>query len=338
MKKFIYTHTATFVLLLFLFTLPVSSAMAFRKLQEGQRPPDIILNDLDGNTFSLAASRGNQVVVLFWRVGQERSHDALKELKEIHKKFAQYSLKVFAITSDTDNLPEILALKKSLDLPFPILLDNKAEAYSSFGVFVIPSTAYIDSKGVYQFHYSGFRDGYMRDISDQVRLSLNLVTKEELGKEHRPKVASISKNKVKALHYINLGKRLMDRSLYEKALKEFESALAMDPDNVEAQIELGNTLLYLKKADQALKLFKSALILNKRSTRAKIGLGRAYRMLGENENALSALGAVIIPCPDSALIHLEMGKIYESIGNKDEALKNYKASAECYIKQTKLNY
>jgi len=338
MKKFITTHTASFVLLLFLCTLPVSSVWAFRKIQEGQKSPQITLNDLDGNTFSFGDSRGNPVVVLFWRVGQKRSHDALKELKEIHNKFAQHSLKVFAITRDTENLPEILALKKSLDLPFPVLLDGKGEAYSSFGVFVFPSTAYIDSKGVFRFHYSGFRDRYMRDISDQIRLNLNLVTKEELEKEHGPNVESISKNKAKSLHHFNLGKRLKGRGLYEKALKEFENALDLDPDNAEAKIELGNILLYFKKADQALKMFKSALILNNRSTNAKIGLGRAYRMLGDNKNALSALGTVVLPCPDSALIHLEMGKIYESLGNKDDALKQYKAAAECYLKSTKLNY
>jgi tetratricopeptide (TPR) repeat protein len=309
-----------------------SEGLGFRNLKEGEHAPDFKLKDLDGNVYSLSGLKGKVVLILYWRVGQERSVKALKELKILSENFIDQPLQILAITKDTEEKSQIKDIRKSLALPFPVLLDVKAKIYTDFGVFVFPSTALIDKKGVYQYHYGGFRDGYKSELSQQIRLMLGLITKEELEKEKQQKSSGQTDAQRKAIHHIRLGKKLEDKGLYEKALQEFEKAAEMDPGNPEAHVELGFSLLEQKEVDRALQHFQKAAKLNPLSADAKIGLGSAYRMQGKTDKALEILKTGLKLCPDSALVHFELGKIYESLGNANEALKHYKQAAECALR------
>jgi Tfp pilus assembly protein PilF len=309
--------------------------LGFRNLKEGEPAPDFELKDLYGNVYSLSKLKGKVVLILYWRVGQERPLKALQELKILSENFIDQPLQILTITKDTKEKSQIKDIRKSLELPFPVLLDRNDKVYSDFGVFVFPSTALIDKKGVYRYHYGGFRDGYKSELSRQIRLMLGLITKEELEREKQQKSSAQTDAQRKAIHHIRLGEKLKDKGLDEKALREFEKAMEMDPGNPEAHIVLGFSLLKQKNVDQALQIFQKAVELNPRSTDAKIGLGSAYRMQGKIDKALKILKSGLILSPDSALIHLELGKIYESLGNINDALKHYKQAAECALRLKK---
>ena len=330
MKRIIFMAACLF-LTICLFDLP--QCWGFRHLKEGEIPPDFKLKDLSGKTHSLSQSKGKVVLVLYWRVGQGRSLKALKELKVVFEKLSDQPLEILAITKDTDKLSEIKNLKKSLGIPFSILLDSGAEVYSEFGVFVFPSTALINRKGVYRFHYGGFRDNYQEEILGQVKLLIGLITEKELHAESENNHTSLTEDQKRAINHINLGKTLRKRGMDEKALQEFRKAVDLDTANPEGHIFLGLALLNQKEIEQALQHLKKGIELDSRSIDARIGLGRVYRMKGQTNKALEVLQAGPSLCPDSAVIHLELGIIYESLGKTNEALKHYKASTECYLKR-----
>jgi tetratricopeptide (TPR) repeat protein len=307
----------------------------FRHLKEGEPVPDFKLNDLDGNAHSLSRAKGKAVLVLYWRVGQERSLMALKELKTISKNFTGQPLQILAITKDTYKKIQLIELIKSLDLPFPVLLDTEARVYSEFGVFVFPSAALIDKKGIYRFHYGGFREGYQDELSGQIKLLLGLITEEELKNKKQPNGSELTETKKKALRHIRMGKKLQDKGMDDKARLEFEKAVELDPDNPKAHTALGFSLIARKETGQALESFQKALEMNPRSTDAKMGLGSAYRLQGDTDKALEIYESGIRLCPDSARFHLELGKIYESLGRCKDAAKHFKASAECFLKMEK---
>ena len=187
-------------LAIYLVVLP--QCFGFRHLKEGERIPGFSLKDLKGKTHSISQLKGNVVLVLYWRPGQERSLKALEALKTIAEKLSGQPLQILAVTKDTDKLSEIKSLKKSAGIPFPVLLDSEEKVYSEFGVFVFPSTALIDRKGVYRYHYGGFRENYQDEIFDRVRLLLGLVTEKELAAEYGvkgiPRVLFIRDGEVKA--------------------------------------------------------------------------------------------------------------------------------------------
>lgn len=315
-----------------------SNGLGFRNIKEGDPIIDFSLKDLAGRTHSTARLKGKTILIIYWRVGQDRSHQALKELKLLSEKISDQPLQILAITKDVDKLSEIKSLKKSLELPFPVLLDSDAEVYSGFGIFVFPSTALVDGKGIHRFHYGGFRPDYQEEIFGQVRLQLGLITEEKLKAEKEKKFPTLTKDQKKAINHINLGRILRNRGLDEKAVLEAQKAVDLDQNNWEGRTLLGFCLLDQNEVDQALQHFQKAVYLNSRSSDAKIGLGTAYRMKGETQKALEILQSGLDLCPNSAVILLELGEIYESLGKTQEALKYYKSSAECSVKMHKSNF
>ena len=324
------------LIVMFLFNSP--HCWGFRNLKEGEPSPDFTLKDLDGKIFSLSQSKGKVTIILYWRLNQDRSLGALKELKHVFEKLSDQPLQVLAITKDTDKLSAIKSLKKSLEIPYPILLDRDAEVYAEFGVFVFPSTALIDKKGVYRFHHGGFRENYYEEIFGQSRILLGLITKEGLNAKNGKNFSSLTDDQKRAINHIKLGKTLRKRGMNEKALQNLKEAVELDEANPEGHILLGLLLLDQHETDQALQHLKRGIELDPKSIDAKIGLGRAYRMKGQMDKALGTLQNGLSLCPDSAIIHLELGKIYESLGKTNEALKHYKASAECFLKTNQRNY
>ncbi len=312
----------------------LSQCFGFRHLNEGERIPDFSLKDLTGKTHSISQLKGNVVLVLYWRLGQERSLKSLEALKTIAEDLSDQSFQILAITKDTDKLSEIKSLKKSAGIPFPVLLDSEEKVYSEFGVFVFPSTALIDSKGVYRYHYGGFRGHYKDEIFGRVRVLLGLITEKELAAENGKESNGPTEDQKKAINHISFGKKLRDKGMGEKAMQEFKKAVELDPDNPEGHIFLGFSLLDKNEIDQALVQLKLGAEQAPRSAEARIGLGRAYRLKGQKDKALEILKNGLNLCPDSALIHFELGAVYEALGKTDDALKHYKASTECYLKKS----
>lgn len=309
--------------------LLVTSAQlwAFRHLKEGESAPDFKLKDLEGKSYSLSELKGKVTIILYWRTGQERSLNALKALKTSFENFSDQPVRILTITKDSDT-SAIKEVKQSLELPFSILLDSKEEFYSQFGVFVFPSTAIIDQKGIYRSHYGGFRDDYSDEIEGRVKVLLGLLSEKDLTAANGQEATLATEEQKRARNHVNLGKTLHKRGMDEKAVQEFQKAVELDGANPDGYILLGLLLLDQGETDKALQNLTAGLELNPKSAVAKVGMGRAYRMKGQTDKALEILTAELDLNPDSEVVHLELGKVYESLGNKDEALKHYKASAE----------
>jgi tetratricopeptide (TPR) repeat protein len=299
----------------------------FRHLKEGESAPDFKLKAVDGKTYALSDSKGKVNIILYWRTDQERSLNALKALKELYVSFSDQPVRILAITKDADT-SAIRDVKQSLNLPFPVLRDSKEEVYSQFGVFVFPSTAIIDQKGIYRFHYGGYREDYAKGLEDRVKVFLGLLSEKDLNVDEEQEVTLATEEQKRARNHINLGKTLHARGMDEKAIQEFQKAVELDRFNPEGHILLGLLLLDQGETDEALNHLNIGMELNPKSRVVKIGLGRAYRMKGQTDKALTILQVELELNPDSEVIHLELGKVYESLGKKDEALKHYKASAE----------
>ena len=317
------------VLCLLLGILLVSSTQlwGFRHLKEGEPAPDFKLKDLEGKSYSLSESKGKVAIILYWRTDQERSLNGLKALKQLSESFSNQPVRILTITKDSDT-SAIKEVKQSLELPFPILRDNKEEVYSQFGVFVFPSTAIIDQKGIYRFHYGGFREDYAKEIEGRVKVLLGLLSEKDLNAAEGQEATLATEEQKRARNHINLGKTLHKRGMDEKAMQEFQKAVELDGANPEGHILLGLLLLDQGETDKALQDLTTGIDLDPNSAVAKIGLGRAYRMKGQTDKALKILTAELDLNPDSEVVHLELGKIYESLGKTVEALKHYKASAE----------
>ena len=122
--------------------------------------------------------------------------------------------------------------------------------------------------------------------------------------------------------YFNRGVDFYQRAEYELALKAFDKAIELKPDDADAGYNRGVTLGKLGRHEEALKAFDKAIELKPDYAAAWNNRGNALDKLGRHEEALEAFDKAIELKPDDAYIWYGKACAYSLIGDKENALKN----------------
>ena len=122
------------------------AAYLLRAWPEGKAAPAFALTDLDGKTWSLAALKGQPVMLNFWASWCEPCRAEMPSLELVATRHERAGLVVLAV-----NYQEATpVIKRFLDvLPFslPILLDRDGAATAAWTPRVFPTTVLIDRSG-----------------------------------------------------------------------------------------------------------------------------------------------------------------------------------------------
>jgi thiol-disulfide isomerase/thioredoxin len=123
------------------------AAYVVRPWPEGKAAPAFGLVDLDGKSWSLAALKGQPVLLNFWASWCDPCRAEMPSLELLATRHERAGMVVLAV-----NYQEAAAtIKRFLDvLPFslPILLDRDGEATAAWTPRVFPTTVLIDRYGV----------------------------------------------------------------------------------------------------------------------------------------------------------------------------------------------
>jgi peroxiredoxin len=118
--------------------------------------PDITLVTADGEQLALNSLRGRPLLVTFWATTCTTCIGEMPHLVELHKELAPRGLKIIGIAMYYDPPNQVLAMRKSRNLPYTIALDLRAEAAQAFGdVRVTPSTFLIAPDGRIVYRQAG---------------------------------------------------------------------------------------------------------------------------------------------------------------------------------------
>jgi thiol-disulfide isomerase/thioredoxin len=128
--------------------LPSNSRAAhqIRPWTAGKPAPRLELTDLTGKTWSLAALRGQVVLLNFWATWCEPCRAEMPSLELLAQKFEQDGLLVLAVNYQ-EALPAIRRFLEAQPVTLPILLDRTGEAAAAWTPRVFPSTVLIDRSG-----------------------------------------------------------------------------------------------------------------------------------------------------------------------------------------------
>lgn len=115
---------------------------------------DFTLNDLAGKKVSLSDYKGKPVIINFWATWCIPCIHEMPELEKLYKERKKDGLELLMI-----NVKEsIEVVKKYIDkggYTFRVLLDEDGDVLRKYQVFGLPSTFFIDTKGVVQYLYMG---------------------------------------------------------------------------------------------------------------------------------------------------------------------------------------
>ncbi|MCK4400821.1 tetratricopeptide repeat protein [bacterium] len=170
--------------------------------------------------------------------------------------------------------------------------------------------------------------------------------------------------------YHRRGGKYKDKKEYDKAIKEYQKAIALPPRNsktyhslaicydrkrnrnkeiefykktIEAKHDhalawnnLGKTYWEVKRYDEGIKACKEAIRIRPNYTSARFNLALIYQTLKRYDEAIASYKEAIRIDPDCTNAHHGLGWIYNKFGQHDKAVKTFKKVIEAHKKEKKI--
>lgn len=118
----------------------------------GERAPDFTVTALDGESVTLQSLRGKPVFVNFWATW---CLPCLEEMPEIEELYREYPGRFHVVAVTDEPRTTVTRYLQSFDYTFPIYLDNRGEMGRSYLVRAMPTSLFIDERGVIRARHVG---------------------------------------------------------------------------------------------------------------------------------------------------------------------------------------
>ena len=325
-------YISVFLIFLIAVLFVPSATAAFRYLQEGMKLPTIDSKDiLTGEPVSSERliKDNNMLIVVFWSTWSKRSIDELKALKEISLMYPNDRFKIIAVNVESQKMSpkqsqKVMQFSQEMDLPFPVIIDNKLEIFYQFGVIAVPSTAITDTTGVIRYGPAGFSLTTHDLIIDSIDVLLG-------KKEASDTTLTLKKGylpNLKSSRYYNLALNLNNKRMYERALANAKIAIEADSLFPVPYSLIGEIYAVLGDNDKALSSYQKAVSLDSTFVAAWSGLGEVYLKNNFVDSAEVALNHATTLDEFFAPAIMNLALCYSKQGNIDKALENLKIVLE----------
>jgi cytochrome c biogenesis protein CcmG, thiol:disulfide interchange protein DsbE len=148
-------------------TLTLAGGVVLLAVAAAASASDVGLRSLRGGPVSLAAMRGNVVVLDFWAPWCIPCRKSFPFLQGLLEKYQAQGLRVVGLTLDTD----IEAIDKFLDdvnVSFPIVSDPTEKSGGAFGVVAMPTSILLDREGRAVARFEGGGEQVHRKLEEAV--------------------------------------------------------------------------------------------------------------------------------------------------------------------------
>jgi cytochrome c biogenesis protein CcmG/thiol:disulfide interchange protein DsbE len=128
------------------------------KLNMGDLAPKFQTVTVDGkNVDYFSGNAGKPLVIRFWADWCKYCEGEMKAIESVYQRHKGKGLEVLAINAGQDKAT-IDAFIKKIGVTYPALLDEKSNIARSYGVVGLPTTYFVDAKGVIRAKIIGEAD------------------------------------------------------------------------------------------------------------------------------------------------------------------------------------
>jgi tetratricopeptide (TPR) repeat protein len=239
---------------------PVARARA----EAGTVVANVELKTLAGGKAPLLSSRVRANVVVFFRPGQDRSADALKQMAACEKELAGKPIYWTAVVSGSHPADQVQAAVAQAGLHMPVLIDEGDVVYDRLGVRLHPVVAITDGK----FKLVALEPYRQLDYCELLKARIRLVLGEgdqaavdRATNPERSPLPGAGDPARKAQRDVNMARRLYEIGQYNDALKFASRALELAPV-AHAYTVMGQAYAKLGQCADAAKAFEQAAKLD----------------------------------------------------------------------------
>ena len=246
------------------------AAWAFAHAKLGDVIEDMELPTLSGGKLHLLGN-SNANVFIFFKPGQEHSNATLKQIAACEQEFNGKSVRWVAIVSDRFTRAEVEAEVKDVGIAMPVLIDVGDGLYGKLGVALTPVIGMTDKEGKLAAYEPFLKVNYGEVIRARIRRLLGEIDDEQLAQVLRPVAMVQGSDAEVARRRLRLAEREFEAKNYEKALASAKRSIEKDPALVAAHVVLGQILAAQGNQAEALKAFEAALKLDPENAAALQG-------------------------------------------------------------------
>ncbi|WP_160723452.1 peroxiredoxin family protein [Bacillus sp. USDA818B3_A] len=128
------------------------ASTATEGLSIGASAPDFTLKTLTGDTVKLSDLRGKKVMLNFWATWCPPCKEEMPAMEQFSKQVGNDTV-ILAVNIDPQL--DVQGFVDKNKITFPILLDAEDKVNEAYQILSIPTTYFINSKGIIQKKYTG---------------------------------------------------------------------------------------------------------------------------------------------------------------------------------------
>lgn len=261
--------TAPFALLTLFAAFPPP---AHARAETGTSIENVELRTLAGGREKLLSAKVKANVFVFFRTGQDRSLDALKQMATCEKELASKPIRWAAVVSDSEAIADVKAMVAEAGIQMPVLIDEGDQLYNSLGIRLHPIVGIADGKFVLSALEPYRQIEYCEVLKARIKLLLGEMDQATLDKTLNPEKSALpgADPMKKAMRDVNMARRLFEIGQYGDSVKFAEKAVLVAPV-AEAFTLMGKSYAKLGKCPEAVRAFESALKLDPKDADAATG-------------------------------------------------------------------
>jgi cytochrome c biogenesis protein CcmG, thiol:disulfide interchange protein DsbE len=126
---------------------------AYGDSELGQPAPALIIEELNGNTFDLAAQRGKVTIVNFWATWCPPCRTEMPALDAFYRRYHSQGLDMIGLNADRPHdRSEVVKVMQSYSYPAAMLNDAKSDGFNDPSA--LPVTYVVDADGIVHVRFA----------------------------------------------------------------------------------------------------------------------------------------------------------------------------------------
>lgn len=220
---------------------------AYAVLTPGEAPPPLALKDIQGELHTLDSKTTTPVLLLFTKLDDRHTSEALAALNNLFQKHPDLkeNLRLWMIVSRMEGAAKTALAHQPLTPEWTLLLDETDVAYHAYRIVATPTVVLVGRNHLVE----AVNPGYDLGMEDHMIKELARV----MGV---PLQAPTSEKSSKARMYLQMGRRMAARGLWEQALTHYQQVAKEEPLSPESELELAAIFIELRQLENAEEILK----------------------------------------------------------------------------------